>query len=107
MSEEMVSYAVYKLFQMLNVAVSGHTSSTFDTAARCVAELWQDDEYENLRKNGANYPGMSSSESSNSVSSGGSDKSKQPVVQEKPPENDAVKLAARLVIVYCVKCLQN
>lgn len=84
---------------MLNVAVSGHTSTSFETAARCVAELWQDDEYEHLRKHMTNLPQMSMSESSSSVTSGGADKSKQQS-SEKQQENDAVKLAARLVRNY-------
>ena len=89
---------LYSFLQMLNVAVSGHTATSFDSAMKCVSELWQDDEYENLRKNGANYHHMTTSDSSSSVSSGGSDKNKH-TVPEKPPDNEAVKLAARLVCI--------
>ncbi|XP_052275567.1 ral GTPase-activating protein subunit alpha-2-like isoform X4 [Dreissena polymorpha] len=56
------------VFQMLNVVVSGHSNTTLETASRCVGDLWNDPEYQNLRK--ASQPGgvgMTPSNSSGSI----------------------------------------
>lgn len=81
---------------MLNVALSGHTVSSFETSYRCVAELWQDNEYENIR-NLSNITRMSSSDSSSSLSSGNDKGKRSPKENDKKLNSDPVKLAARLV----------
>ena len=83
--------------QMLNVAVSGHTSTSYSTASSVVGDLWRDPECENLREI-ATVPRLSSSDSISSMSSN-TDKARptSPDKGAKKADNDSVKLAARLV----------
>ena len=74
---------------MLNVAVSGHSGTSYETASRSVASLWQDPEFENLRN--VNLTAHKTDTSSSSSS----DRSKQSPNDKK--DSDPVKLAARLV----------
>lgn len=53
---------------MLNVVVSGHTNTTLEAANRCVGDLWNDPEYQNLRKTTQpSAVGMTTSNSSGSI----------------------------------------
>ncbi|WAR18389.1 RGPA1-like protein [Mya arenaria] len=81
---------------MLNVTVTGHTSTSIETAGRCVGELWTDQEYENLRKIPASSPNhLHGSDSTGSLSS---QAKHSPEDSKSPAESDPVKLA-----VLCVK----
>lgn len=78
---------------MLNVAMSGHTASSYESSRRGVADLWQDPEFENLR-NITPATRMPMSDSSSSIG----DKNKQTSQDSDKKQNgDTVKLAARLV----------
>jgi hypothetical protein len=76
---------------MLNVAVSGHTGTSYETSSRCVASLWQDSEFENLRNVNVTAHRSDSSSSTSSI-----DRNKQSP-NDKKQDSDPVKLAARLV----------
>ena len=76
---------------MLNVAVSGHSGTSYETASRSVASLWQDPEFENLRN-----VNLAAHKTDTSSSSSSNDRSKQSP-NDKKQDSDPVKLAARLV----------
>ncbi|KAL4238881.1 Ral GTPase-activating protein subunit alpha-2 [Mactra antiquata] len=96
---------LHNVFEMMNVALSGHTVSSLETSYRCVAELWQDSEYENLR-NLSNITRMSSSDSTSSISSN-SEKNKRTTkdTNDRKLNTDPVKLAARLMINHLINYL--
>ncbi|XP_053376419.1 ral GTPase-activating protein subunit alpha-2-like isoform X3 [Mercenaria mercenaria] len=87
------------VFEMLNVAVCGHTATSYETSSRCVASLWQDTEFENLRN-----VTMTTYRSDSTSSTSSTDRSKQSS-QDKKQDSDPVKLAARLMMNHLVNYL--
>ncbi|XP_052770134.1 ral GTPase-activating protein subunit alpha-2-like isoform X3 [Mya arenaria] len=94
---------LHTVFEMLNVTVTGHTSTSIETAGRCVGELWTDQEYENLRKIPASSPNhLHGSDSTGSLSS---QAKHSPEDSKSPAESDPVKLAGRLMMNHIVNHL--
>ncbi|KAL3872620.1 hypothetical protein ACJMK2_035835 [Sinanodonta woodiana] len=96
---------LFKVFQMLNVAVSGHTSESLSQATQTLVDLWQDKEFEGVREVGS----ISRLSSSDSLTSNLSEKIKTPSINGNKGKVDTelIKVAARLLMNHLVNYLSH
>ncbi|XP_071163704.1 ral GTPase-activating protein subunit alpha-1-like isoform X32 [Mytilus edulis] len=86
---------IYKVFQMLNYAVSGHTEETLNQVKQSLIGMIQDADFDNLRDLTSNFTRRPSPDKMSSRSSD----------SPKPESHDTVKLAAKTLINHLVNHL--